>query len=45
MPPRRQITLNQDALSNVEGLSITKKVIMVQAILDIANVTLDQILS
>ncbi|CAG8781634.1 13498_t:CDS:2, partial [Racocetra fulgida] len=33
------------ALSNMEGLSATKKGIMVQAILDVANATSDQILS
>ncbi|CAG8609183.1 2497_t:CDS:2, partial [Diversispora eburnea] len=33
------------ALSNMEGLSVTKKGIVVQAILDVANATSDQILS
>ena len=45
MPPRRQVTLDRIALSNMERLSATEKEIMVQAILDIANATADQILS
>ncbi|CAG8602824.1 9141_t:CDS:2, partial [Diversispora eburnea] len=42
--PRQRITLNRDALSNMEGLSITKKGIMVQAILGVVNAASDQIL-
>ena len=45
MPPRRQVTLDRIALSNMERLSATAKEIMVQAILDIVNATADQILS
>ncbi|CAG8744216.1 27420_t:CDS:2, partial [Dentiscutata erythropus] len=36
----KRVTLNQIACSNMEGLSATKKGIMVQAILDVANMTL-----